>query len=126
MTIADRRYAAINFADKLKLIPDLWQPRVVAELNDNQFKLVRIQGDFLWHDHPETDEAFIVIDGLLRIDFTDGFVEIGPGEMFVVPKGVRHKPFAADEVRMMLIEPRGTINTGAEGGERTAQNDLWI
>ncbi len=126
MTIADRRHAAINFADKLKLIPDLWQPRVVAELNDNQFKLVRIQGDFLWHDHPETDEAFIVIDGLLRIDFTDGFVEIGPGEMFVVPKGVRHKPFAADEVRMMLIEPRGTINTGAEGGERTAQNDLWI
>jgi mannose-6-phosphate isomerase-like protein (cupin superfamily) len=119
-------YRPINLAAKLSLIPDHWQPRVVAEMNDYQFKLVRIEGDFLWHDHPETDETFIVIDGTLRIDFRDGFVEIGPGEMYVVPKGVEHKPFALNEVKMMLIEPRGTLNTGTEGGERTARNDLWI
>ncbi|RWX75817.1 cupin domain-containing protein [Neorhizobium lilium] len=119
-------YSPINFAEKLKLISDQWQPRVVAEMNDYQFKLVRIEGDFLWHDHPETDETFIVIAGTLRLDFRDGFVEVGPGEMFVVPKGVQHKPSAATEVQMMLIEPRGTVNTGREGGERTAQNDLWI
>jgi mannose-6-phosphate isomerase-like protein (cupin superfamily) len=110
-------YRPINLAAKLSLIPDHWQPRVVAEMNDYQLKLVRIEGDFLWHDHPETDETFIVIDGTLRI---------GPGEMYVVPKGVEHKPFALNEVKMMLIEPRGTLNTGTEGGERTARNDLWI
>jgi mannose-6-phosphate isomerase-like protein (cupin superfamily) len=116
----------INFKDKLAKIPDFWQPRVVAEMNDYQFKLVRIEGDFLWHDHAETDETFIVLDGTLRIDFRDGHVLIGPGEMYVVPKGVEHKPYAEKEVRMMLIEPRGTINTGSEGGERTARNDIWI
>ncbi|WP_117194124.1 cupin domain-containing protein [Rhizobium terrae] len=118
--------APINLAEKLNRIPDFWQPRVVAEMNDYQFKLVRIEGDFIWHDHPETDETFIVLDGCLRIDFRDGSVQIGPGEMFVVPKGVEHKPFAEREVRMMLIEPRGTLNTGHEGGERTARNDVWI
>ena len=116
----------INLAEKLGRIPDLWQPRVVAEMNDYQFKLVRIEGDFIWHDHPETDETFIVLDGTLRIDFRDGSVTIGAGEMFVVPKGIEHKPFADKEVRMMLIEPQGTLNTGHEGGERTAANDLWI
>jgi mannose-6-phosphate isomerase-like protein (cupin superfamily) len=119
-------HAPINFRDKLERISDFWQPRVVAEMNDYQFKLVRIEGDFIWHDHAETDEAFIILDGTLRIDFRDGSVTLGPGEMFVVPKGVEHKPYAEKEVRMMLIEPRGTLNTGDEGGERTAQNDLWI
>lgn len=117
---------AINLREKLERIEGVWQPRVIAEMNDYQFKLVRIEGDFIWHDHPETDEAFIVIEGQLRIDFRDGVVHIGPGEMFVVPKGVEHKPFAEKEVRMMLIEPRGTLNTGHEGGERTARNDIWI
>ena len=117
---------AINLASKLHQIRDHWQPRVIAEMNDYQFKLVRIEGDFIWHDHPETDETFIVLAGNLRIDFRDGSVTIGPGEMFVVPKGVEHKPFAEKEVQMMLIEPRGTLNTGREGGERTAQHDLWI
>lgn len=119
-------HMSINLAEKLGRIPDFWQPRVVAEMNDYQFKLVRIEGDFIWHDHPDTDETFIVLEGTLRIDFRDGSVHVGPGEMFVVPKGVQHKPFAEKEVRMMLIEPRGTLNTGQEGGERTAQNDLWI
>jgi mannose-6-phosphate isomerase-like protein (cupin superfamily) len=116
----------INLADKLSKITDHWQPRVVAELNDYQFKLVKIEGDFIWHSHADTDEAFIVVEGELRIDFRDGAVTIGPGEMYVVKKGVEHKPYAAREVKMMLIEPRGVTNTGDAGGERTAPNDVWI
>src|SRR5579863_489610 len=121
-----RRHEAINFAAKFATFSELWQPKVIAELNDYQFKVVRIEGDFVWHDHPETDEAFIVLDGTLRIDFRAGSVTVGPGEMVVVPKGVEHKPFAATEVKMLLIEPRGVLNTGHAGGERTAENDIWI
>jgi mannose-6-phosphate isomerase-like protein (cupin superfamily) len=116
----------INFSRKFDLLSEQWSPRVVAELNDYQFKVVRIEGDFIWHDHPETDEAFIVLDGTLRIDFRDRSVVLGPGEMFVVPKGTEHKPHAEKEVRMLLIEPRGTLNTGRAGGDRTAENDVWI
>ena len=119
-------YAAINLGRKLGLLKEHWSPRIVAEMNDYQFKVVKLQGDFVWHDHKETDETFIVIEGNLRIDFRDGAVHIGPGEMFVVPKGVEHKPYAENEVRMMLIEPRGVLNTGEQGGERTAANDVWI
>ena len=111
---------------KLGLIHEQWQPKVVAEMNDYQFKLVKLQGDFVWHDHPETDETFIVLDGEMRIDFRDGAVTLRAGEMFVVPKGVEHKPFAEHEVKLLLIEPRGVPNTGGAGGERTAQNDVWI
>lgn len=124
--MSETSYRPVNFAEKLGLFADRWQPRVIAELNDYQVKIVRIEGDFIWHDHPETDEAFLVLDGALRIDFRDGAVTIGPGEMFVVPKGKEHKPFAEKEVSMLLIEPRGTLNTGHEGGERTARDDLWI
>lgn len=119
-------YNAINLAEKLSRIADHWQPRVVAELNDYQFKLVKIEGDFVWHSHADTDEAFIVVEGELRIDFRDGAVTLGPGEMYVVKKGVEHKPYAAREVKMMLIEPRGVTNTGDAGGDRTAANDIWI
>ena len=119
-------YRAINLAEKLGLLSDQWSPRVVAELNDYQFKVVRIEGDFIWHDHPETDEAFIVLDGELRIDFRDGSVVVRTGEMFVVRRGVEHKPSAEREVKMLLVEPRGVLNTGHEGGERTAPNDVWI
>ena len=111
---------------KFGLLQERWQPRVVAELNDYQFKVVRLQGDFVWHSHKDTDEAFVVVEGELRIDFRDGAVRIGPGEMFVVPKGIEHKPYAEGEVKMLLIEPRGVPNTGDQGGERTAQNDIWI
>jgi mannose-6-phosphate isomerase-like protein (cupin superfamily) len=121
-----KRREVINFARKFALFSEQWQPKVIAELNDYQFKIVRIAGDFVWHDHPETDEAFIVLDGELRIDLRDRSVVLGPGEMFVVPKGTEHKPFAEKEVKMLLIEPRGTLNTGHEGGERTAENDVWI
>jgi mannose-6-phosphate isomerase-like protein (cupin superfamily) len=123
---ATKSYRSINLAEKIGLINEQWSPRVVAELNDYQFKLSRIEGDFIWHDHPETDEAFLVLEGELRIDFRDGAVLLRPGELFVVPKGVEHKPFAAKEVKLMIIEPRGVLNTGHAGGERTAQNDRWI
>ena len=119
-------YQAINLTQKLGLIPELWEPRVVAEMNDYQFKLVRIRGDFIWHDHEETDETFLVLDGLLRIDFRDGAVHLSPGEMFVVPKGVEHKPYAEKEVKLLLIEPRGVRNTGNAGGDRTAPSDVWV
>jgi mannose-6-phosphate isomerase-like protein (cupin superfamily) len=119
-------YQAINFGQKFGLFEEQWQPKVVAEMNDCQFKIVKLQGDFIWHDHKDTDETFIVIEGRLRIDFRDGAVHISAGEMFVVPKGVEHKPYAEREVRLLLIEPRGVPNTGDRGGERTAANDVWI
>ena len=120
------KYEALNFGDKFDLFDDLWAPKVIAEMNDYQFKIVKIKGDFVWHDHKDTDETFIVLKGNLRIDFRDGCVQLGEGEMYVVPKGVEHKPFAKDEVKMLLIEPRGVLNTGHEGGELTAENDVWI
>lgn len=120
------RYAPINFAQKYTLFQERWMPKVVAEMNDYQFKIARLEGDFVWHAHADTDETFIVLEGELRIDFRDGAVTIGPGEMYVVKKGVEHKPCAAQEVKLLLIEPRGVINTGDETNERTAVNDVWI
>ncbi len=120
------KYEALNFAQKLGLLEDLWSPRVIAEMNDYQFKLARVRGEFVWHDHADTDETFIVLEGRLRIELRDGEVEIGPGEMFVVPRGVEHKPRAQEEVKLLLIEPRGVVNTGAAGGELTAATDQWI
>ncbi len=119
-------YNAVNFEQKLGLFNDHWAPKVIAEMNDYQFKVVKLKGEFIWHDHKDTDETFIVLEGRLRIDFRNGHVDIGAGEMYVVPKGIEHKPYAADEVKMLLIEPRGVLNTGDRGGERTAQNDVWI
>lgn len=120
-------YLPINFAEKFSLFTEQWQPKVVAELNDYQFKIARLEGDFVWHKHRETDEAFLVLEGTLRIDFRDGSVTIAPGELYVVPKGVEHKPFAEREVKVLLIEPRGVRNTGGEPvNDRTALNDVWI
>jgi mannose-6-phosphate isomerase-like protein (cupin superfamily) len=119
-------YEAINFCKKLGLFDEQWQPKVIAEMNDYQFKIVKLEGDFVWHDHKNTDETFIVLEGDLRIDFRDGAVHVSAGEMFVVPKGVEHKPYAEHEVKLLLIEPRDVLNTGHEGGDRTAENDVWI
>jgi mannose-6-phosphate isomerase-like protein (cupin superfamily) len=119
-------YTPINIRQKFGLFEAQWQPKVIAEMNDYQFKVVRLRGDFIWHDHPETDETFLVIEGDLRIDFRDGAVHVSTGEMFVIPKGVEHKPCADNEVKLLLIEPHGVLNTGHEGGERTAQSDVWI
>ncbi len=119
-------YQPINLQHKFSLFTEQWQPKVVAEMNDYQFKLSRLQGEFVWHNHPETDETFLVVEGHLRIDFRDGSVTLGPGEMFVVPKGVEHRPYAEQEALLMIIEPRGIVNTGHAGGELTAKNDIWI
>lgn len=119
-------HQAISFQQKFGLFSEQWQPKVIAEMNDYQFKIARLQGDFVWHEHPDTDETFIVIEGELRIEFRDGAVTVKAGEMFVVPKGLEHKPYAEAEVKLLLIEPRGVKNTGDEGGERTAANDVWV
>jgi mannose-6-phosphate isomerase-like protein (cupin superfamily) len=116
----------INLAEKCKLLDELWSPHIVAELNDYQFKVANVEGDFVWHDHPETDEAFLVLDGTLSIDLPDRTVILRPGDLFIVPKGVRHRPRAEHRVSMLLIEPRGVVNTGDERGELTAELDAWI
>ena len=122
----DKIYAPIDIGEKLDRLGEPWRPRVIAEMNDYQFKVVRLEGDFVWHEHADTDETFIVIDGELRIDFRDGCVRLGPGEMFVVPKGMEHKPFAETTAKVLLIEPRGVVNTGEATSDRTARNDIWI
>lgn len=119
-------YQAINLNDKFGLFSERWCPKVIAELNDYQIKIVKLQGDFVWHHHQDTDEMFMVIEGEMRIDFPDGAVHLTAGEIFIVPKGIEHKPMAENEVKLMLIEPRGVRNTGEAGGERTARNDAWI
>ncbi len=116
----------INLQQKLSLLTEHWTPRVVAEMNNYQFKVVKLLGDFVWHQHKDTDETFLVIRGELRIDFRDESVHVGAGELFVVPKGREHKPYAEQEVELMLIEPRGVLNTGEDLTDRTAQNDIWI
>ncbi len=119
-------YLPISFTKKFALFDEQWQPKVIAEMNDYQFKLAKIEGDFVWHAHADTDETFIVVAGQLRIDFRDGAVTLDAGEMFVVPKGVEHKPYAENEVQLLLIEPKGVVNTGDSPSERQAQNDVWI
>jgi mannose-6-phosphate isomerase-like protein (cupin superfamily) len=119
-------YEPVSFSQKFARFTETFQPKVVAQMNDVQFKLVRVEGDFVWHSHADTDEAFVVLEGQLAIDFRDGRVELRPGEMFVVPRGVEHKPFAAAETKIMLIEPAGTPNTGDAGGAMTAPTDVWI
>jgi mannose-6-phosphate isomerase-like protein (cupin superfamily) len=95
-------------------------------MNDYQFKIVRVEGEFVWHDHPDTDEVFIVIEGSMDIEFRDGNVTLNTGEMYVIPKGVEHKPFAQNQCKVMLVEPKGVVNTGGAGGELTAKNDVWV
>ena len=116
----------INLKQKLSIFSEHWSPKVISELNDYQIKLVKIQGDFVWHNHSETDELFLVIEGKMKIEFKDKTVELNKGELYVVPKGVEHRPYAEDECQIMLIEPRGVINTGENKSDLTASNDVWI
>jgi mannose-6-phosphate isomerase-like protein (cupin superfamily) len=109
----------INLADKLSRFTDQWSPKIVADLNDSHVKLVKVQGEFVWHQHAEEDELFIVLKGELTIELRDGAVTLGPGELVVVPKGVEHRPVAAREVELMLIEPKATRHTGDVISERT-------
>ena len=114
---------AINLDERFARFSDQWSPKVIARLNDYEVKLVRVQGEFVWHDHPDTDELFLVLDGRLTIQLRDENVVLGPGELFVVPRGVEHCPRADGEVRALLLEPRGVVNTGAAGGALTAGYD---
>ena len=116
----------VNFADKLSRFAEHWSPRVVAELNDYQFKLVKLQGEFVWHTHHDTDEAFIVLAGEMEIGFRDGSVSLAAGEMYVVPKGIEHITRASRECHALIVEPRAVVNTGDAPGALTAPNDVWV
>ncbi|RPG43303.1 MAG: cupin domain-containing protein [Gammaproteobacteria bacterium TMED112] len=116
----------INFKEKFSKFTEYWQPKVVANLNDYEIKLVKIKNDFVWHHHEETDEAFIVVKGAMHIEFEDHTVRLDEGEMLVVPKGVRHKPYADKEAQIMLVEPRDIRNTGNIEDDLSAPNDKWI
>jgi mannose-6-phosphate isomerase-like protein (cupin superfamily) len=111
----------VNLASMLARFGDHWAPRKIAEINDYDVKLVKVRGDFTWHRHAETDELFLVIGGRLTIQLRDGDVTLAPGELFVVPRGVEHCPRAETETAVLLLEPRGVVNTGDAGGDLTAQ-----
>jgi len=119
-------YLPINFEDKLAKFSEHWSPKIIAQMKDYHFKLVKFKGDFVWHSHAETDEVFIVLDGEMVIDFRDKRVGLKRGEMLVVPKGIEHKPFAKEESKILIVEPAGTINTGDAGGGLTAEDNVWI
>jgi mannose-6-phosphate isomerase-like protein (cupin superfamily) len=112
--------SAVNLAEKLSRIPELWSPRTVAMVNDYDVRLVRLQGEFVRHQHAESDEFFLVISGELTIRFDDGEVVLRPGELYVVPRGVHHQPCATEETEVLLFEPSTIVNTGDAAGERTA------
>ena len=111
--------SAINLQDKFSRFSDYWSPRIIAQINDYQVRVARVKGEFVWHSHPETDELFLVHRGTLRIELRDGAVTLGPGEIYVVAKGVEHKPVAEREAHILMFEPAGTLNTGNVQDERT-------
>ncbi|HDD55250.1 MAG: cupin [Chloroflexota bacterium] len=116
----------VNLAEKFSLITKQWDPKIIAQLNDYHFKIAKIQGEFVWHSHPETDEVFLVVDGKLTIQLPDGDLHLSRGELCVIPKGVEHKPAAEQECQILMAEPAGTLNTGDAGGERTIEETEWI
>ncbi len=120
------KHTAINLEAKLAGFTEQWAPKVVAEMNDYQFKLVKLEGEFVWHNHRETDETFIVLRGEMSIELRDGMVALSAGEMYVVPRGIDHKPRATNECHVLLVEPRGVSNTGDTGGARTTDNDVRV
>ena len=111
----------VNLADKLSLFDEAWSPKIVDELNDAYVKVVKFEGEFVWHHHDDEDELFLVVSGRLRMQFRDGDVVLEPGELIVVPRGVEHCPLAEGETQVVLIEPRSTLNTGNVRNERTLE-----
>lgn len=109
----------VNLAEKLAQFDEHWSPRTVATFNGHDVMVVKVQGEFVWHHHDDTDDLFLVLSGRITIRLRDGEVELGPGELFVVPVGVEHKPFAEHEAAVLLIEPTGTPNTGDTGTAAT-------
>ena len=116
----------INLKSKFQKFTDQWSPKVIEEMNDYQFKLVKIENDFTWHKHDDTDETFLVIEGKMGIEFENQTVELSEGEMIVIPKGKKHKPYADKEAKIMIIEPKGVTNTGDVTNDFTAENDQWV
>jgi mannose-6-phosphate isomerase-like protein (cupin superfamily) len=116
----------ISLNEKLSKFSEHWSPRIVAQMNDYHFKVAKVQGEFVWHAHADTDEVFVVIKGRLEILLRQGSVVLNEGEMYVVPKGVEHKPVAESECHILLVEPAGTVNTGEVVDEKTAPNNIWI
>lgn len=116
----------INFSNKFSGFSKLWHPHIIAEMNEYEFKLVKIKGEFVWHSHNETDEVFIVIEGQMTIRFREGEVSLKENEMYVVPKGVEHMPIATNECKILLIEPKGIINTGDIKNQLTVKKETWI
>ncbi len=110
----------VNLNSKLRLLEEPYSPGIVGYLNDYKLVVVKVQGEFVWHSHPDTDDFFLVLRGRLRIQLRDRDVVLNEGELFVVPRGVEHCPSAEEETHVLLIEPRGTVNTGDAGGELTA------
>ena len=110
----------VDLHERLSLFSEHWSPKVVARLNDYAVKVVKLKGEFVWHSHPETDELFLVVEGTLVIQLRDGDVTLGPGQLYVVPKGVEHRPVAEGDVSVVLVEPESTVNTGDAGGPLTA------
>ncbi|MFD6756946.1 cupin domain-containing protein [Micromonospora gifhornensis] len=119
-------HVAVDIAEKLSRFSQYWSPKVVARLNDYEIKVVKVQGEFVWHSHEDTDELFLVVSGELTIQLRDGEVILGPGQLFVVPRGVEHCPVAEGEVHAVLIEPAGVVNTGDAGGPLTATYDASL
>lgn len=120
------KYSSINLKQKFDAFSEHWQPKIIAQLNDYHIKVVRVRDEFVWHQHFDTDELFFVVEGSLQIEFRDGRVSLDAGELFVVPHGIEHRPFAEKECCVLLIEPIGTVNTGENSGNMTAPNDVWI
>lgn len=116
----------IDLNEKFSHFDDRWAPRIVAKMNDYHIKLARIQGAFVWHSHPETDEVFYVVKGSMVVELRDREITLEKGQLYVVPRGVEHKPRAEEECLIMLVERAGTINTGDAGGDRTAAQDEWV
>ena len=121
-----KKVEKINLKSKFQEFTDQWSPKVIEEMNDYQFKLVKIEKDFTWHKHDDTDETFLVIEGKMGIEFEDQTVELSEGEMIVIPKGKKHKPYADKEAKIMIIEPKGVTNTGDVTNDFTAENDQWV
>ena len=116
-----RKMEKVNLSEKMARVHDYWNPRIVGELNDSYVKVVKLQGEFVWHHHDNEDELFWVIKGTLRMDFRDRQVSINPGEFLIVPRGVDHRPVADEEVHLVLLEPKTTLNTGNVSNERTVR-----
>lgn len=118
--------SVVNIDEKFRQIDELHSYKIIAQMNNYHFKLVRMKREFIWHKHPETDEVFMVFDGTLQIDLRDGALHIHEGEMVVIPRGVEHKPSSKEECKILLIEPADTVNTGDAGGELTDTKAEWI